>query len=207
MEMTNTIQTQETLIDRVIGSIKDDLAHGDETVLDELLGMVPGPNLIMALPEEVWPAFGGVSPEYQGQYGGINAAFDALKETMNAAIEQAAKRLADRELIVFTSAPDQYLDVVESEETLVVGDTESVLINYAPRVSKEYVFGLCNRGALVERESGTVELADMDEMSLNEKLELLAMLSVYRQPVTISETLWDSLPALSVFENGPVLAF
>ena len=48
METTNTTQTKETLIDLVIGSIKDDLVQGDETVLDELLGMVPSPRRSLA---------------------------------------------------------------------------------------------------------------------------------------------------------------
>lgn len=206
METTNTTQTKETLIDRVIGSIKDDLAQGDETVLDELLGMVPSSNLIMSLPEEVWPELGGVSPEYQGRYGKINAAFDALKENMNAAIKEVANRLADRELFVFTSDPHGYLDMVESNNALELGDCESVLINFAPAVSYDKVFGLCNRGPLVERFSGSVSLADLNEMSLNDKYAFLELIDAPPITVTLSEMLWATVPECSVFDVEPVAA-
>lgn len=57
--MRNYDQTEkQPLIDAVIKSIKYDMTQfGDETVLDELLGMLSAKRLQGALDEEQWPAF------------------------------------------------------------------------------------------------------------------------------------------------------
>ena len=47
----------QLLIDRVIERIKEDIASGDVTALDELLAFVPKENLIGFLPEEEWERF------------------------------------------------------------------------------------------------------------------------------------------------------
>lgn len=47
----------QLLIDRVIERIKEDIASGDVTALDELLTFVPKENLIAFLPEEEWEQF------------------------------------------------------------------------------------------------------------------------------------------------------
>lgn len=45
---------KQKLVDDVIEDLKESLASGDFTVLDELLKFVPARNLIQALPEEKW---------------------------------------------------------------------------------------------------------------------------------------------------------
>lgn len=45
---------KQKLVDDVIEDLKESLAQGDYTVLDELLKFTPSKNLIQALPEEKW---------------------------------------------------------------------------------------------------------------------------------------------------------
>ena len=45
---------KQKLADAVLEDLKESFSHGDYTVLDELLKMVPTKNLIQALPEEKW---------------------------------------------------------------------------------------------------------------------------------------------------------
>lgn len=47
-------ERKQKLVDDVIEDLKESLASGDYTVLDELLKFVPVKNLIQALPEEKW---------------------------------------------------------------------------------------------------------------------------------------------------------
>jgi di/tripeptidase len=47
-------ERKQKLVDDVIEDLKESLASGDYTVLDELLKFVPSKNLIQALPEEKW---------------------------------------------------------------------------------------------------------------------------------------------------------
>jgi len=53
----NKEEKYELLIDEVIKNIKSDIENGDETVLDELLRMIPKKNLIESLAEERWSEF------------------------------------------------------------------------------------------------------------------------------------------------------
>lgn len=55
-------ELKEKLIDRLVAQFKEDLANGDSTVLDELLGYAPIENLIAALPEEEWGEFEELRP-------------------------------------------------------------------------------------------------------------------------------------------------
>ena len=197
---------KQILIDRVIESIKADLANGDETVLDELLGMVPTPNLIMALPEAVWGEFGGVQPKDRGQFGGIHSQYEQVSGQMNEALIKVGKQLADRSLIVFSSAPGAFEDDVNNAGELAVGESESVNINYAPGVSWDSVFGICNRGLLVERYSGNIGLARLEELSLNEKKDVLESIEAAYKPITVSKAVWKKLPQESVFDVEPVVA-
>ncbi len=48
---------KQILVDAVIEDLKKGFEHGDYTVLDELLHMIPEKNLIQALPEERWQEF------------------------------------------------------------------------------------------------------------------------------------------------------
>jgi len=52
--VTNLEERKEAIVDDVIESLKQDIAQGDVTVLDELLKMIPEKNLIQSLNEEVW---------------------------------------------------------------------------------------------------------------------------------------------------------
>lgn len=49
-----TEDRKQELVDEVIEELKRDLSQGDETILDELLKMIPARNLVQALPEEKW---------------------------------------------------------------------------------------------------------------------------------------------------------
>jgi len=50
-------ERKQELVDEVIIALKRDLEMGDETVLDELLHMIPVSNLVQSLPEERWNEF------------------------------------------------------------------------------------------------------------------------------------------------------
>lgn len=71
-------ELKEKLIDRLVAQFKKDLANGDSTVLDELLGYAPIGNLIAALPEEEW------------------SEFEELKPTEYSIVEDAKKILEER---------------------------------------------------------------------------------------------------------------
>jgi hypothetical protein len=45
---------KQKLVNRVIDELKSDIEHGDETVLNELLHIIPVKNLIESLSEEEW---------------------------------------------------------------------------------------------------------------------------------------------------------
>lgn len=47
-------EDKQKLVDDVIDDLKESFNHGDYTVLDDLLKMIPSKNLIQALPEEKW---------------------------------------------------------------------------------------------------------------------------------------------------------
>jgi len=51
---TEQAERKQKLVDDVIEDLKESLASGDYTVLDELLKFIPSKNLIQALPEEKW---------------------------------------------------------------------------------------------------------------------------------------------------------
>jgi hypothetical protein len=51
---TEQEERKQKLVDDVIEDLKESLASGDFTVLDELLKFIPSKNLIQALPEEKW---------------------------------------------------------------------------------------------------------------------------------------------------------
>lgn len=53
----NMEDRQQLIVDTVIESLKEDMKHGDYTVLDELLKFIPLTNLVQALPEEEWTKF------------------------------------------------------------------------------------------------------------------------------------------------------
>lgn len=53
----NMDERKEKLRDAVIEDLKESFAVGDYTVLDELLSFIPLPNLVQALPEEMWVKF------------------------------------------------------------------------------------------------------------------------------------------------------
>jgi hypothetical protein len=48
---------KQKLIDTVIESLRENIANGDFTVLEELLGFIPTNNLIESLSEEQWKDF------------------------------------------------------------------------------------------------------------------------------------------------------
>lgn len=50
-------KSKEQLIDRLLNTLEADIAVGDFTVLEELLGYVPIKNLIQALGEEEWVVY------------------------------------------------------------------------------------------------------------------------------------------------------
>ena len=52
-----TEERKQELVDEVIKGLKKDMEMGDETILDELLKMIPVKNLLQALPEERWTEF------------------------------------------------------------------------------------------------------------------------------------------------------
>ncbi len=54
MACANCPLDKDLLVATVINQVKQDLHQGDTTVLDELLRLVPRPNLIESLPEEQW---------------------------------------------------------------------------------------------------------------------------------------------------------
>jgi hypothetical protein len=47
----------ESLINRVLEKIQEDVVDGDVTVIEELLSFVPRENLIGFLPEEEWKTY------------------------------------------------------------------------------------------------------------------------------------------------------
>jgi hypothetical protein len=55
--ITLDIDTKDEVIDNVIERIKEDIAQGDVTAIDELLRFVPDENLIWFLPEEEWTKY------------------------------------------------------------------------------------------------------------------------------------------------------
>jgi len=61
--VVNIEERKETIVDDVIESLKEDMAHGDYTVLDELLKMIPDKNLIQALSEEQWSKYSEIKLE------------------------------------------------------------------------------------------------------------------------------------------------
>ena len=50
-------EKKQALIDRVLEQIKEDVAVGDVTAIEELLTFVPKENLIQYLPEKEWENF------------------------------------------------------------------------------------------------------------------------------------------------------
>lgn len=53
----NMEERQQLIVDTVIESLKNDMKHGDYTVLDELLKFIPLTNLVQSLDESVWKKF------------------------------------------------------------------------------------------------------------------------------------------------------
>jgi len=51
---------KQRLADEVLEELKKDMKHGDYTVLDELLKLIPTSNLIQSLPEEQWKKYSPV---------------------------------------------------------------------------------------------------------------------------------------------------
>lgn len=47
----------QALKDAVIADLKESMAHGDDTTIDDILSFVPYRNLVQALPEERWTEF------------------------------------------------------------------------------------------------------------------------------------------------------
>lgn len=60
---------EDSLIDAVIGNIKEDIEQGDVSALFELLRFAPVPNLIAYLQEEKWPAYDLLYADYINKQG------------------------------------------------------------------------------------------------------------------------------------------
>jgi hypothetical protein len=57
MKKRKDLDLKQNLVDAVIEHLKEDVRHGDITILDELLKFIPNKNLVQALPEEEWTKF------------------------------------------------------------------------------------------------------------------------------------------------------
>jgi hypothetical protein len=61
--VVNLEERKEAIVDDVIESLKQDIANGDLTVLDELLKMIPEKSLIHSLNEETWKQYNKIKKQ------------------------------------------------------------------------------------------------------------------------------------------------
>lgn len=101
-KLEEPVSDRQVLIDVVIEDLKNGFAHGDYTVLDELLSMLPTKNLIQALPEERWKQFDELKKDY----------FEIVKQGFNEELQ--------REEIQVHCGENGNLFLIKTEEGFVV---------------------------------------------------------------------------------------